>query len=81
MPIRRRMDWLQEQLPNLVVLSVNLLREPVARVEGDEELSSRRQTLPMQVNDLTLHLRPQSFFQTNTKVAEAMYAQGRGVGA
>ena len=31
----------------------------------------------MQVNDLTLHLRPQSFFQTNTKVAEAMYAQGR----
>ena len=30
------MDWLQERLPNLAVLSVNLLREPVARVEGDE---------------------------------------------
>ena len=77
-PIRRQMDWLQERLPNLAVLSVNLLREPVARVEGDEEIIlSERQTLPMQVNDLTLHLRPQSFFQTNTKVAEAMYAQGR----
>ena len=77
-PIRRQMDWLQERLPNLAVLSVNLLREPVARVEGDEEIIlSERQTLPMQVNNLTLHLRPQSFFQTNTKVAEAMYAQGR----
>ena len=77
-PIRRQMDWLQERLPNLAVLSVNLLREPVARIEGDEEIIlSERQTLPMQVNDLTLHLRPQSFFQTNTKVAEAMYVQGR----
>ena len=37
-PIRRQMDWLQERLPNLAVLSVNLLREPVARVEGDEEI-------------------------------------------
>ena len=42
-----------------------------------EIILSERQTLPMQVNDLTLHLRPQSFFQTNTKVTEAIYAQGR----
>ena len=77
-PIRRQMDWLQEQLPNLAVLSVNLLREHVALIEGDEEIIlTERQTLPMRVNGMSLHLRPQSFFQTNTQIAQAMYAQGR----
>ena len=31
----------------------------------------------MRVNGMSLHLRPQSFFQTNTQIAQAMYAQGR----
>lgn len=31
----------------------------------------------MQVNDLTLHLRPQSFFQTNTEIAAGLYLQGQ----
>ncbi|MDO4897917.1 MAG: 23S rRNA (uracil(747)-C(5))-methyltransferase RlmC [Rothia sp. (in: high G+C Gram-positive bacteria)] len=77
-PIRNRMGWLQEQLPQLAVVSINLLREHVALVEGDEEIIlSDQTTLPMQVNDLTLHLRPQSFFQTNTAIAEALYRQGQ----
>ena len=58
-PIRRQMDWLQEQLPNLAVLSVNLLREPVARVEGDEEIILSSVRLANGRNDP--HLRPQSF--------------------
>ena len=62
----------------MAVLSVNLLREHVALIEGDEEIIlTERQTLPMRVNGMSLHLRPQSFFQTNTQIAQAMYAQGR----
>ena len=77
-PIRRQLGWLQERLPKLAVLSVNLLREHVALIEGDEEIIlTERQTLPMRVNGMSLHLRPQSFFQTNTQIAQAMYVQGR----
>jgi len=77
-PIRSRLHWLYERLPNLAVVSVNLLREHVALVEGPEEIIlSERTTLPMQVNDLTLHLRPQSFFQTNTEIAAGLYRQGQ----
>lgn len=76
--LKRELPWFHEQLPQLAVVSVNLLREHVALVEGDEEIIlTERQTLPMQVNDLTLHLRPQSFFQTNTEIAAALYRQGQ----
>ena len=77
-PIRRQLDWLHKEIPALAVVSINLLREHKALVEGDEEIVlSDRTTLPMQVNEMTLHLRPQSFFQTNTQIAEAMYGQAR----
>lgn len=77
-PIRRELDWLHTQLPQLAVVSINLLRDHVALVEGDEEIIlTERQTLPMQINNLTLHLRPQSFFQTNTAVSAALYRQGQ----
>lgn len=76
--IRRQLEWLHQQIPALAVVSINLLREHIALVEGDEEIVlTERSTLPMQVNEMTLHLRPQSFFQTNTEVAEAMYSQAR----
>ena len=77
-PIRRELDWLLERVPQLAVVSVNLLREHVALVEGDEEIVlTERTTLPMDVNGMSLHLRPQSFFQTNTAIAEAMYSQAQ----
>lgn len=77
-PLRRELGWLQSQLPQLAVLSINLLRDHVALLEGEQEIIlSERQTLPMQINDLTLHLRPQSFFQTNTAVSAALYRQGQ----
>ena len=35
----------------------------------------------MRVNGIDLHLRPQSFFQTNTEVAAALYRQARRTGS
>lgn len=76
--IRSQLGWLQSQLPQLAVVSINLLREHVALIEGSEEIIlTERTTLPMQVNDLTLHLRPQSFFQTNTDIAAALYRRAQ----
>lgn len=60
----------------LVVVSVNVLPEHKAVLEGaDEIVLTDAATLRMRVNDIDLHLRPQSFFQTNTDVAAALYRQ------
>ncbi|MGV3017216.1 23S rRNA (uracil(747)-C(5))-methyltransferase RlmC [Rothia sp. 88186D007BW] len=76
--LKQHLDWLHQQLPQLAVVSVNLLREHVALVEGEEEIIlTERTTLPMQVNGMTLHLRPQSFFQTNTPIAAALYRRAQ----
>jgi 23S rRNA (uracil747-C5)-methyltransferase len=65
-------------LPGVRVVSVNLQPEHKAVLEGPEELVlSPEGTLPMRLNAITLHLRPQSFFQTNTTVAAALYRQAR----
>lgn len=70
--------WLTDALPQLAVLSVNLHPEHKAVVEGDEEVVlTPRSTLPMRVGDATLQVRPQSFVQTNTAIASALYRQGR----
>lgn len=76
--IRKHLPWLHERLPGLRVVSVNLLPEHKAVLEGERELLlTDRDSLPMRVNELTLHLRPQSFFQTNTPVAAALYREAR----
>ena len=76
--IRKHLPSLQAALPQLRVISANLQPEHKAVLEGEHELLlSEAQTLTMQVNGLPLHLRPQSFFQTNTEVAAALYRQAR----
>ncbi|MBI9116004.1 23S rRNA (uracil(747)-C(5))-methyltransferase RlmC [Sanguibacter suaedae] len=76
--IRKHLPTLHDALPTLRVVSVNLLPEHRAVVEGDREIVlTEAQTLRMRVNDVDLHLRPQSFFQTNTDVAAALYRQAR----
>jgi len=76
--IRKHLPTLLAQLPRLAVVSVNLQPEHKAVLEGDREiLLTRAETLRMRVNDLDLHLRPQSFFQTNTDIAAALYRQAR----
>lgn len=74
--IRKHLPALLGELPALRVVSVNLQPEHKAILEGEHEiLLSDRETLPMRVNGLDLHLRPQSFFQTNTQMAAALYRQ------
>ncbi len=77
--IRKHLPWLRERLPGLVVATVNLQPEPKAVLEGEQEIVlTADKALTMRSGDLALHLRPQSFFQTNTAVAEALYAEATG---
>ncbi|MEV8029059.1 MULTISPECIES: 23S rRNA (uracil(747)-C(5))-methyltransferase RlmC [Cellulosimicrobium] len=76
--VRKHLPALLDALPSLRVVSVNLHPEHKAVVEGETEtVLTEAETLRMHVNGIDLHLRPQSFFQTNTDVAAALYRQGR----
>ena len=76
--IRKHLPDLLAALPQVKVVSVNLHPEHKAVLEGEQEiLLTGQSTLNMRVNDINLHLRPQSFFQTNTEMAAALYRQGR----
>lgn len=74
--LRRELPALRRALPGLAVVSVNLLPEHKAVLEGEREELLLGSSLTMDLGDgVPLHLRPQSFFQTNTAVARALYAQ------
>ncbi|MDQ1106599.1 23S rRNA (uracil(747)-C(5))-methyltransferase RlmC [Nocardioides zeae] len=74
--IRKHLPWLLARLPEARVVSVNLQPDPKAVLEGPREIVlTDEASLRVQVNDLDLHLLPQSFFQTNTAVAAALYRQ------
>lgn len=76
--IRKHLAWLQAELPALAVASANIQPAHAAVLEGDLEIPlTERTTLPMRIDDITLDLRPQSFFQTNTGVATELYRQAR----
>lgn len=76
--IRQHLPALMQTLPQLKVVSVNLQPEHKAVLEGEREiLLTDCSQLRMPVNGLSLHLRPQSFFQTNTPIAAALYRQAR----
>lgn len=75
---------MRKHLPELLamqgvrVVSVNLQPEHKAVLEGEREiLLTPQESLTMHLNGIPLHLRPKSFFQTNSAVAEALYRQGR----
>lgn len=74
--LRKHLPWLHQELPGLVVASVNLQPDHKAVLEGDREIVlSQQKALSMGVNGHELLLRPQSFFQTNTDVAAALYRE------
>lgn len=75
--IRKHLPALLADLPTIAVVSANLQPEHKAVTEGAEEVVLHGSTLTMTVNGLPLHLRPRSFFQTNTEVAAALYRQAR----
>lgn len=74
--IKNQLPRLLSELPAALVVSANLLPEHKAVTEGEQEvLLSDIESLPMRINEITLQLRPQSFFQTNTVVAAALYRE------
>lgn len=76
--LREHLTSITSTLPGARVVTANLLPEHKAVLEGAQEMVlSPDTTLTMQVNDVPLHLRPQSFFQTNTAVAAGLYRQAR----
>ncbi|AOV96522.1 23S rRNA (uracil(747)-C(5))-methyltransferase [Edwardsiella hoshinae] len=76
--LRQALPWLQAQLPRLTVISVNIQPVHMAILEGEQEIFlSEQQALEESFNGVPLYIRPQSFFQTNPDVAEALYAEAR----
>ncbi|KTR53100.1 23S rRNA (uracil(747)-C(5))-methyltransferase RlmC [Curtobacterium oceanosedimentum] len=74
--LREHLDDLRRVLPEAVVVTANLLPEHKAVTEGEREVVlTEQETLPMRFDRVTMHLRPQSFFQTNTSVASQLYDQ------
>lgn len=76
----KKIDRLRELVPAARVVSLNVQPERKAILEGDEEiLIFDADSLPMNLEvagrDLTLSLRPQSFFQTNTEAAQVLYTR------
>ncbi|HEJ7945353.1 TPA: 23S rRNA (uracil(747)-C(5))-methyltransferase RlmC [Serratia liquefaciens] len=76
--LRAALPWLQQQLPQLRVISANIQPVHMAIMEGELEIPlTDQQALEEQFNQVPLYIRPQSFFQTNPKVAAELYATAR----
>ncbi|HGY5075967.1 TPA: 23S rRNA (uracil(747)-C(5))-methyltransferase RlmC [Citrobacter gillenii] len=76
--LRAALPWLQAQLPQLKVITVNIQPVHMAIMEGETEIFlTEQQALAERFNDVPLWIRPQSFFQTNPVVAECLYATAR----
>ncbi|AMG58082.1 23S rRNA (uracil(747)-C(5))-methyltransferase RlmC [Pantoea vagans] len=76
--LRAALPWLQQQLPQLAVISANIQPVHMAILEGEEEVAlTPDQSLAENFNGVPLWIRPQSFFQTNPQVASALYATAR----
>nr|WP_208085542.1 methyltransferase domain-containing protein [Brevibacterium atlanticum] len=73
--LRSHRTALFDAVPTATVVSVNRLPEHKAVLEGSEEEMLRGESLRMNLDRVDLHLRPQSFFQTNTDVAIGLYNQ------
>ena len=76
--LRAALPWLQAQVPQLKVITVNIQPVHMAIMEGETEIFlTEQQALAERFNDVPLWIRPQSFFQTNPVVAERLYATAR----
>ncbi|NIF60475.1 23S rRNA (uracil(747)-C(5))-methyltransferase RlmC [Enterobacter sp. Ap-916] len=76
--LRAALPWLQQQLPQLKVISANIQPVHMAIMEGEQEiLLTEQRALEEVFNGVPLYIRPQSFFQTNPQVASRLYATAR----
>ena len=74
--IRAHLDWLRDAVPQLVVVTANIHPEHKAVLEGEvEHVLTSESVLRMRVGEVDLLVRPQSFVQTNTAIAGALYRQ------
>ena len=74
--LRAALPRLLTELPSARVVTANLHPEHKAVLEGETEvLLTEQALLPMQFGGRTLLLGPKSFFQTNTRIAGALYEQ------
>jgi 23S rRNA (uracil747-C5)-methyltransferase len=76
--LRAALPWLQQQLPQLSVISANIQPVHMAILEGEEEIAlTENQALADRLNHVPLWIRPRSFFQTNPAVAARLYDTAR----
>lgn len=76
--LQRQLPALQQALPALRVVSVNLLPVHKAVTEGDTEiLLTAESEVRCRLNDVDFRLTPRSFLQTNSAIAAALYRQAR----
>ena len=76
--LRAALPWLQQQLPQLSVISANIQPVHMAILEGEEEIAlTENQLLAERLNHVPLYIRPRSFFQTNPAVAAQLYDTAR----
>lgn len=74
--LRAALPLLTSLVPAARVITANIHPTHEAIVEGPEEIVlTSESTLAMPVGDVTLHLGPRSFSQTNTTVAAELYRQ------
>lgn len=74
--LRRSLPLLFELLPGARVVSVSLLPEHKALTQGEVEIVlTDAATLALPVGDVTLHVAPGAFVQTNGAVAVGLYRQ------
>lgn len=76
--LRAALPVLQQQLPQLKVITANIQPVHMAIMEGEEEIFlSGERALAENFNGVPLWIRPQGFFQTNPTVASQLYATAR----
>jgi len=76
--IKDHLPRLLDEHPNIRVASANIQPVHMAVIEGEREIFLTENTrLAEKLNGVPLFMRPKSFFQTNTAVAEKLYAAAR----
>ncbi|MBT0718746.1 23S rRNA (uracil(747)-C(5))-methyltransferase RlmC [Rosenbergiella epipactidis] len=76
--LKKVLPELQQCLPQLTVISVNIQPVHMAIMEGEQEIIlSDASALAESFNRIPLWIRPQSFFQTNPEVAAKLYLTAR----
>jgi len=76
--IEKHLSLLLQRFKQIKVISLNIQPIHMAIIEGEEEIFlTKNQTLKTYLNEIPLYIKPKSFFQTNTRVAEGLYKNAK----